>query len=75
MTIAIISFQIVTIVSKMVGDAPKELSSIIKWMKVNKLSPNPKKAEFMIIRQPLKTRSPRDKMKSFGHLRDEILDK
>ena len=33
----------------MFKDAHKELSNIVEWMRVNKLSPNPQKTEFMII--------------------------
>ena len=37
--------------------AHRELVNISEWMRVNKLSPNPKKIEFMIIGHPLKTKS------------------
>ena len=42
---------------KLVDDAHRELLNISEWMRVNKLSPNPKKTEFMVIGHPLKTRS------------------
>ena len=38
--------------------ARKELANIAEWMRVNKLSPNPQKTEFMIIGHPLSTRKP-----------------
>ena len=37
-------------VAKLVEDAHHELSNLSEWMRVNKLSPNPKKTEFMVIR-------------------------
>ena len=43
-------------VVQMTECARKELASIAEWMRVNKLSPNPQKAEFMIIGHPLSTR-------------------
>ena len=42
---------------KLVDDAHRELLNISEWIRVNKLSPNPKKTEFMIIGHPLKTKS------------------
>ena len=42
----------------MIEDARKELANITEWMRVNKLSPNPQKTEFMIIGYPLSTRKP-----------------
>ena len=42
---------------KLVDHAHRELLNISKWMRVNKLSPNPKKTEFMVIGHPLKTKS------------------
>ena len=44
-------------VTKLVEDAHHELSNLSEWMRVNKLSPNPKKTEFMIMGHPLKTKS------------------
>ena len=43
--------------SKLAEDANKELLNISEWMRVNKLSPNPKKTEFMVIGHPLKTKN------------------
>ena len=40
---------------KLVADAQVELINISKWMRVNKLSPNPSKTEYMIIGHPRKT--------------------
>ena len=45
-------------VVKMTDNAHKELANIAEWMRVNKLSPNPQKAEFMITGYPLSTRKP-----------------
>ena len=36
----------------------KQLANIAEWMRANKLSPSPKKTEFMIIGHPLSTRKP-----------------
>ena len=44
-------------VAKLVEDAHQELSNLSEWMRVNKLRPNPKKTEFMVIVHPLKTRN------------------
>ena len=44
-------------VAKLVEDAHQELSNIAELMRVNKLSPNPNKTEFMIIGHPLKTKN------------------
>ena len=41
--------------AKLVDDAHHELLNISEWMRVNKLSPNPKQTEFMVIGHPLKT--------------------
>ena len=38
--------------------ARKELANIAEWMRVNKLSPNPQKTEFMNIGYPPSTRKP-----------------
>ena len=43
--------------AKLVDDAHHELPNISEWMRVNKLSPNPKKTEFMVIGHPLKTKN------------------
>ena len=42
---------------KLVDDAHHELLNISEWMRANKLSPNPKKAEFMVIGHSLKTKN------------------
>ena len=44
-------------VAKLIEDAHQELSNLSEWMRANKLSPNPKKTEFMIIGHPLKTKN------------------
>ena len=44
-------------VAKLIEDAHQELFSLSEWMRVNKLSPNPKKTEFMVIGHPLKTKN------------------
>ena len=41
---------------KMIEGAHKEVANIAEWMRVNKLSPNPQKTEFMIIGLSLSTR-------------------
>ena len=43
--------------AKLVDDAHHELLNISEWMRVNKLSPNPKTTEFMVIGHPLKTKN------------------
>ena len=70
-------------VTKLVEDAHHEFS---EWMRVNKISPNPKNSEFMIMGHPLETKNlylPEvlkvnncdlkrvDKAKSFGVIMDE----
>ena len=45
-------------VVKMTEDARKELANIAEWTRVNILSPNPQKTEFMIIGHPFSTRKP-----------------
>ena len=44
-------------VVKLVEDTQHEPSKLSEWMRLNKLSPNPKKTEFMIMGQPLKTKN------------------
>ena len=76
-------------VAKLVEDAHQELSNLSEWMRVNKLRPNPRKTEFMVIGHPLKTRNldlPEmlklnnsdikrvDKTKSLGVIVDEKLN-
>ena len=77
-------------VAKLFEDAHQELSNLSEWMRVNKLSPNPKKTEFMIIGHPLKTKNLElpevlklnnsdikrvDKTKSLGVIVDEKLNR
>ena len=45
-------------VMEMTEGASKELANIAEWMRVNKLSPNPQKTEFMIIGHPFSTKNP-----------------
>ena len=76
-------------VAKLVEDAHQQLSNLSEWMRVNKLSPNPKKNEFMIKGHPLKTKNLElpevlklinsdikrvDKTKSIGVIVDEKLN-
>ena len=42
---------------KLVEDAHHELSNLSEWMRVNKLSPNPKKTEFMLMVHPIRTKN------------------
>ena len=41
---------------KLVADAQAELHNITEWMRMNKLSPNPSKTEYMIIGHPMKAK-------------------
>ena len=41
---------------KLVADAQAELHNITEWMRVNKLSPNPSKTEYIIIGHPMKAK-------------------
>ena len=41
---------------KLVADAQAELHNIAEWMRLNKLSPNPSKTEYMIIGHPMKAK-------------------
>ena len=74
---------------KMTECARKELANIAEWMRVDKLSPNPQKNEFMIIGHPLSTRKLElpdtlelnsseikrvEKAKYLGVIMDEILN-
>ena len=45
-------------VVQMTECAHKELANVAEWMRVNILSPNPQKTEFIIIGHPLSTRKP-----------------
>ena len=42
---------------KLVADAQAGLHNITEWMRVNKLSPNPSKTEYIIIGHPMKANS------------------
>ena len=41
---------------KLVADAEAELHNITELLRVNKLSPNPSKTEYMIIGHPMKAK-------------------
>ena len=43
-------------IEKLVADAQEELLNISEWLRVNKLSPNPSKTEYLIIGHPRKTK-------------------
>ena len=43
-------------IEKIVADAQEELLNISEWMRVNKLSPNPSKTEYMIVGHHRKTK-------------------
>ena len=43
---------------KLIDDASQEMINLSEWMKINKLSPNPQKTEFMVIGHPRKTKHP-----------------
>ena len=44
---------------RMIDNASQEMRNLSEWMRINKLSPNPQKTEFMIIGRPLKAEHPR----------------
>ena len=44
-------------VAKLVEDTHQQLSNLSEWMRVKKLSPNPKKTESMAIGHALKTKN------------------
>ncbi len=44
-------------IEKLVADAQEELLNISEWMRVNKLSPNPSKTEYLVIGHPRKTKA------------------
>ena len=44
-------------IEKLVLEAQQELLNLSEWMRINKLSPNPKKTEYMIIGHPCKVNS------------------
>ena len=43
---------------KLIDDASQEMIILSEWMRINKLSPNPQKTEFMVIGHPRKTKHP-----------------
>ena len=45
-----------TTVKNLIQKAQMELSNISTWMRINKLSANPQKTEYMIIGHPRKTK-------------------
>ena len=40
----------------MIDNASQEMLNLSEWMRINKLSPNPQKIEFMVIGHPLKAK-------------------
>ena len=42
---------------KQIKEAQEELLNISEWMRVNKLSPNPSKTEYLFIGHPRKTKA------------------
>ena len=44
-------------IQNLVTDAQEELLNISEWMRVNKLSPNPSKTEYLFIGHPRKTKA------------------
>ena len=45
-------------IQRMIDNASQEMLNLSEWMRINKLSPNPQKTEFMIIGHPLKAKHP-----------------
>ena len=45
-------------IQRMIDNASQEMLSLSEWMRINKLSPNPQKTEFMIIGYPIKAKHP-----------------
>ena len=43
-------------IQRMIDNASQEMLNLSEWMRINKLSPNPQKTEFMIIGHPLKAK-------------------
>ena len=43
---------------KLLLDAQQKLSNLFEWMRVNKLSPNPAKTEYMTIGHPRRIKQP-----------------
>ena len=42
----------------MVDNANQEMLNLSEWMRINKLSPNPRKTEFAFVGHPLKAKHP-----------------
>ena len=76
-------------VSNLVEKAHQELSNVAEWLRINKLSPNPQKTEFLVIGHACKTNHPDlpetlnlnnsdikrvNKARSLGIIVDENLD-
>ena len=62
-------------IQRMIDNASQEMLNLSEWMRINKLSPNTQKTEFMIIGHPLKAKHPSlpDQTKSLGLIVDENL--
>ena len=45
-------------IQRMIDNASQEMLNLSEWMRINKLSLNPEKTEFMIIGHPLKAKHP-----------------
>ena len=45
-------------IQRMIDNASQEMLNLSEWMRINKLSPNPQKTEFMVIGHPLKAKHP-----------------
>ena len=45
-------------VMKLIDDASQKMINLSEWMRINKLSPNPQKTEFIVIGHPHKTKHP-----------------
>ena len=43
-------------IQRTIDNASQEMLNLSEWMRINKLSPNPQKTEFMIIGHPLKAK-------------------
>ena len=44
-------------IQRMIDNASQEMLNLSEWMRINKLSPNPQRTEFMIIGHPLKAKN------------------
>ena len=45
-------------IERLIDDASQEMLNLSEWMRINKLSPNLQKSEFMVIGHPFKTKHP-----------------